>query len=390
MTQGESNVVAGVDISRFPTPCFVVNLEALESNLRLLNSVQTRTGAKVLLALKGFAMFPVAKLVAQYLSGTTASGLHELLMGANEFGGESHVFSPSFDERDFPQIVAKANHIVFNTPAQWQRFRRFVREAGRTIDCGIRVNPEYSEIEVPLYNPCYANSRLGTPLASFREADLEGITGLHFHTMCEQGAETLVRTLKHVEERFGGFIRKQCRWVNFGGGHHITRPDYNVDLLCETIIDFRKRYNNIEIYLEPGEAVALNTGVLVAQVLDTLSNGMDLAILDTSASTHMPDVLEMPYRPNIVGAKMPNELPFTYRLGGLTCLAGDVIGDYSFAHPLRPGDRLVFLDMAHYSMVKTTTFNGVKLPSIGTYDPRSGEARVVREFGYEEFRRRLG
>ncbi len=387
-------LVAGIDISKFPTPCFVVNLEALENNLKRLDEVQKRTGAKVLAALKGFAMHPVAPLVMKYLKGTTASGLHELIHGAKEFGGEAHVYCPAFDERDFGKICDLAHHIVFNSPNQWKRFRGAVenhsKASGKKISCGIRVNPEYSEIETDLYNPCFKHSRLGTTLANFNEALLDGIEGLHFHTLCEQNSDTLARTLPHVEEKFGKFIDSQCHWVNFGGGHHITRPDYNVDLLCETINAFRKRHPYVEVYLEPGEAVALNTGILVTQVLETLDNEMPLAILDTSASTHMPDVLEMPYRPQIVGAGVPGEKSVTYRLGGLTCLAGDVIGDYSFDAPLSPGDKLVFLDMAHYSMVKTTTFNGVKLASLATYDPRSQQAKLIKEFGYEDYKCRLG
>jgi carboxynorspermidine decarboxylase len=383
-------LVAGVDISKFPTPCFVVNLADLERNLQILNSVQERTGAKVLLALKGFAMHPIAPLVMKYLKGTTASGLHELIHGAKKFGGESHVYCPAFDERDFAEICKLAHHIVFNTPKQWQRFRGMVKASGHNPSCGIRVNPEYSEIETDLYNPCFKHSRLGTTLANFDAALLEGIDGLHFHTLCEQNSDTLARTLPHVEEKFGKFIDSQCKWVNFGGGHHITRPDYNINLLCDTINEFKSRHPHVQIYLEPGEAVALNTGILVTQVLETLENNMPLAILDTSASTHMPDVLEMPYRPNIVGAGVPGENKITYRLGGLTCLAGDIIGDYSFSNELNPGDKLVFLDMAHYSMVKTTTFNGVKLASIGTYNPRTGEAKVIKEFGYEDYCCRLG
>lgn len=384
-----AEIAEGIPLKEFPTPSFVVNLELLEKNLKRLRLIQDRTGAKVLLALKGFAMVPVARLVSQYLSGTTASGLHELILGSEEFGGEAHVYSPAFDERDFGEIVARAHHIVFNSPAQWQRFRGIVRGSNRSIHCGIRVNPEYSEVAVPLYNPCYKHSRLGTTLANFSVDKLDGIDGLHFHSMCQQGAATLKRTIEHVEEKFGGFIRSHCKWVNFGGGHHITRSDYDVDLLCQIIDDFRSKYH-VEVYLEPGEAVALNTGILIAQVLDVMHNDMDIAILDTSATTHMPDVLEMPYRPEIVGGDIPGALPQTYRLTGLTCLAGDVIGDYSFPRRLGAGDRLAFTDMGHYSMVKTSTFNGVKLPSICTYDPRTLEAKIHRNFDYDDFRSRLG
>lgn len=383
----QQNFVDGIDINAFDTPCFVVNLAKLEDNLRILDSVQQRTQARILLALKGFAFFPAAQLVMKYLKGTTSSGLHELTLGSRLFGGESHVYCPAYDPRDFDEIVSLADHIVFNTPSQCKRFGAKALRAGRKT--AIRVNPEYSEIEVPMYNPCYAHSRLGTTKSEFDEAELDGVTTLHFHTMCEQGSETLERTVAHIENLFGQFIKSRCESVNFGGGHHITRPGYDIDRLVRCINQFRERYG-VQVYLEPGEAVALGAGVLVAQVLDVMRNGMDIAILDTSASTHMPDVIEMPYRPEIFGAGKPGEFQYTYRLGGLTCLAGDVIGDYSFPEPLRPGTRLVFKDMAHYSMVKTTTFNGVKLPSIASFDPRSGEARVHRAFGFEDYRTRLG
>jgi carboxynorspermidine decarboxylase len=378
-----------VDYGRFPTPGFVVNLEHLEENLKLLNYVKSKSGAKIILALKGFSMFSVAPLVKKYLNGTTASGLHELILGHSEFGGESHVYSPAYDPRDFQEILSRADHIVFNSPSQWKAFKEQVRSYPKEIHTSIRVNPEYSEVEVDLYNPCAPGSRMGTTKANFDEASLDGITGLNFHTMCEQDSYTLERTLAHVEDKFGAFIKSQCKFVNFGGGHHITKEGYDVEHLIATIAAFKKRYPGIEVYLEPGEAVALNTGVLIARVLDTMSNQLNIAILDTSATTHMPDVIEMPYRPRIFGSGEPQEKKFTYRLTGLTCLSGDVIGDYSFDAPLKKDDLLIFLDMAHYSMVKTTTFNGVKLPSISTYDPRSGEHKLVKEFGYEDFKSRL-
>ena len=377
----------GVDVSAFQTPCFVVNLAKLDDNLRILERVQSESGAKILLALKGFAFFPAAQQIMKVLKGTTSSGLHELMLGSSHFGGESHVYCPAYDPRDFDEICRRADHLVFNTPAQWQRFGSEVRRAGKKA--AIRVNPEYSEISVPMYNPCYEFSRLGTTKAQFDPALLEGITTLHFHTLCEQGSETLERTLDKVHTQFGDFIRKQCESVNLGGGHHITRSGYDVDRLIRCVRDVKSRYD-VDVYLEPGEAVALGAGVLVTQVLDVMHNGMDIAILDSSASTHMPDVLEMPYRPEIIGSGAPGEKPFTYRLGGLTCLAGDVIGDYSFDQPLLPGDRLVFTDMAHYSMVKTTTFNGVRLPSIASYDARTGQGTLHRTFGYEDYLTRLG
>ena len=377
------------DYSIFPTPGFVVNLEYLEENLKLLNSVTSRSGAKIILALKGFSMFAVAPLVRKYLNGTTASGLHELMLGSKEFGGECHVYAPAYDPRDFHQILDLADHIVFNSPSQWAAFRDQVIASPKEIQCSIRVNPEYSEVEVDLYNPCAPGSRMGTTKAHFDEKELDGITGLNFHTMCEQDSYTLERTLVHVEAKFGEFIRKKCKFVNFGGGHHITKEGYDVEHLITVIRAFKSRYPGIEVYLEPGEAVALNTGVLIARVLDTMSNNINIAILDTSATTHMPDVIEMPYRPRILGSGEPGEKQFTYRLAGLTCLSGDVIGDYSFDAPLKKDDLLIFLDMAHYSMVKTTTFNGVKLPSISTYDPRTAELTIIKEFGYEDFKSRL-
>jgi len=380
---------AGVDVSQVPSPCFVVNFELLEKNLKKLHEVQKRTGAKVLLALKGYAYTPSATLISKYLSGTTSSGLHELLLAEEFFQGERHVFSPSFDERNFEEICTRADHLVFNTPSQWQRFKPFVEKSGRKIHCGIRVNPGYSEIEVEMYNPCAQNSRLGTPLEEFKPGLLKGIEVLHFHTMCEQGSETLARTLPYIEKHFGDFIRKQCHTVNFGGGHHITREDYNFELLIETINQFKQKYN-VDVILEPGEAIGLNAGVLVSRVLDIQKNGMNLAILDTSASAHMPDVLEMPYKPKIVGAGEPGEFPFTYRLGGLTCLSGDVIGDYSFPYELTPGTELIFLDMAHYSMVKTNTFNGVPLATLAWSDPRQEIFQITKRFDYEDFKVRLG
>jgi len=275
---------------------------------------------------------------------------------------------------------------VFNSFSFWNRYKSRIRSAKKPIRCGIRVNPEHSEVSVPIYDPCGPCSRLGVTRSNFEPRHLEGISGLHFHTLCELNADALARTLPAFEDKFGVFL-KNMEWVNFGGGHHITRSDYNVNLLCELITGFKSRYS-LEVYLEPGEAIALNTGVLIASVLDVFHNGMDIGILDTSASAHMPDVLEMPYRPVIEGAGMPGEYPFTYRLAGLTCLAGDVIGDFSFPKPLSVGNRLVFQDMAHYTMVKNNTFNGVRLPSIGILTA-GGEFRLVRKFGYADYRNRL-
>ena len=274
---------------------------------------------------------------------------------------------------------------MFNSFNQWNKFKYKIKNANKHIECGIRINPEYAEIETDIYNPCFENSRLGTTLDNFLEENLEGIDGLHFHTMCEQNSDTLERTLKVVEDKFGKYL-KGMKWLNFGGGHHITRPNYDVEKLIKCILYMKEKYD-LKIYLEPGEAVALNTGYLVSTVLDTVKNNMDIAIMDTSAACHMPDVLEMPYRPNIINSGMPNEKKYTYRLGGPTCLAGDIIGDYSFEEPLKPGDKLVFCDMAHYSMVKNNTFNGINLPDIVLWGKEG--AKVIKTFDYEDFKRRL-
>lgn len=376
-----------IDFKSLPTPCYIVDEELLRKNLEILNSVQERTGCKILLAEKGFSMFSVFPLIGKYLKGITASSLFEARLGYEEMGKEVHIFSPAYIEEEFDEILRYCDHIVFNSFNQWNKYKDRVKNyKQKKIECGIRINPEYSEIETPIYNPCYENSRLGVTLANFRPDELDGIDGLHFHTMCEQGSDTLERTIKVVDEKFGKYI-KNMKWINFGGGHHITRPGYDIETLVRCIMYFRDKYG-VDVYLEPGEAVALNTGFLVAKVLDIMENGMKIAILDTSAACHMPDVLEMPYRPNIIDSGQPGEYPYTYRLGGLTCLAGDVIGDYSFKEPLKPGDRLVFCDMAHYTMVKNNTFNGVNLPSIVLNSEKEG-IKVIRRFGYEDFKNRL-
>lgn len=376
-----------IDFGALPTPCYIVDERLLKRNLEILDSVQERTGAKILLALKGFSMFSVFPLVGKYLRGITASGLHEARLGYEEMGKEVHIYSPAFIDGDFDEILKYSDHIVFNSFDQWKKFKDRVKNySSKKIECGIRINPEYSEIETPIYNPCYENSRLGTTLKNFRPDELEGIDGLHFHTLCEQNSDTLERTIKVVDEKFGKYIAKM-KWFNMGGGHHITRPDYDIEALVRSILFFKEKYG-VEVYLEPGEAIALNTGYLVTTVLDIMENGMKIAITDASAACHMPDVLEMPYRPNIIGAGKPDEYAHTYRLGGATCLAGDIIGDYSFKEPLKPGDRLVFLDMAHYTMVKNNTFNGVNLPSIAKYSETEG-IKVIKKFGYEDFKTRL-
>lgn len=371
---------------QLPSPCYAVDEEALVENLELLAQVQQRTGCKILLAQKGFAMFALYPLIGRYLAGTAASSLFEARLGREEMGGECHIYSPAYREEEFGAILSYCDHVGFNSVAQYERFKGQVAAAGRPVSCGLRINPEYSEQKHAIYDPCAPGSRLGITAENFPEALPEGIEGLHLHTLCEQNADALEHTLARVVEKFGRHLQG-LRWLNLGGGHHITRPGYDVERLVRCIDILQQKFG-LQVYLEPGEAVALNTGFLLSTVLDTMKNGIDIAILDTSAVCHMPDVLEMPYRPEIIGAGAPGEFPYTYRLGGPTCLAGDVIGDYSFPRPLQPGDRLVFCDMAHYTMVKNNTFNGMNLPAIVLYG-RDGTARVVKTFGYEDFKSRL-
>lgn len=379
---------AKTDLSKIQTPAFVVYEEALEHNLAILQQVMDDSGAQILLALKGFAMHHCFPLLSKTLKGTCASGLHEAMLGRELFPGEVHVFASAFSAADIRAVAPYANHLVFNSISQWQRFGLVARQLNPDIDFGLRCNPEHRETEVDIYNPCAPGSRLGIIADEFDPSALEGISGLHFHTLCQDDADALERTLAAFEEKFGACLAP-LRWVNFGGGHHITRPGYDVARLIRVIRAFRQRHPHLTVYLEPGEAVALNAGILVASVLDiTRNHATENAILDTSASCHMPDVLEMPYRPEIIGAGKPGEKAHTYRLGGLSCLAGDIIGDYSFDHPLAIDDHLVFLDMAIYSMVKTNTFNGVKLPAI-YYGRKDGSLELVKSFGYEDFKGRL-
>ncbi len=379
-----------VDLSQVPSPCHVLHRGLLEKNLRILRSVMDRSGAKIILALKGFAQFSEAKLISKYLVGTTASGIHEALLGREEFCGEVHAYSPAFKDEEFAHLLRVADHISFNSPTQWKRHKAAAQAAGRKLSFGLRVNPEHAEVDVELYNPCAAGSRLGALRSEIKSpADLEGLEGLHFHTMCQQGSDVLERTVAAFEAKFGEFI-PQMKWVNFGGGHHITREGYDLDRLIRVITGFRQRWGqHIQVYLEPGEAIGIGTGVLVGTVLDLVHNGMDIAIIDISATNHMPDTLEMPYRADIMDADLPGKLPHTYRLGSVTCLAGDVIGDYSFPAPLQIGQRLVFMDMSHYTFVKNTTFNGVPLPAIASFDPASGQTHVIRRFGYADYKNRL-
>lgn len=374
-----------MDFQNVKTPCFVVDEKRLTDNLEILKDVSERAGCKILLAQKAFSMFYAYPLISKYLAGTTASGLYEARLGKEKFGGETHVFSPAYREDEFQEILKYADDIVFNSPTQVKKYAQKAKRLGKSV--GLRVNPECSTQEGhAIYDPCSPGSRLGTTLGNFDESILPLLDGLHFHTLCEQNSDDLETTAKAFEEKFGKYL-KGMKWLNFGGGHHITRKDYDREKLISVVKHFREKYD-VEVYLEPGEAVVLNAGFLVSTVLETMNNGMDIAILDTSAACHMPDVIEMPYRPPLMNSGEPNEKAFTYRLGGPTCLAGDVIGDYSFDEPLKEGDRVIFEDMALYTMVKTNTFNGMPLPSI-LYRKSDGEIITVKTFGYEDFVSRL-
>ncbi|KZY39517.1 carboxynorspermidine decarboxylase [Roseovarius sp. HI0049] len=379
---GEAGAFLDFDLSRVPSPCFVVDAAAVERNLAVLAEVSERSGAHVLSALKAFSMFALAPLVRQYLGGTCASGIYEARLGREEYGGEVATFCAGYKDSEIDEIIALSDHVIFNSPAQKARFLAKCQAAGRQV--GLRLNPEHSEGEVEKYDPCAPCSRLGTPVSQLSAEAMEGVDGLHMHTLCEQGVEPLLRTWEAVEPRLQPWL-KGLKWLNFGGGHHITRGDYDRDTLVGFIKNIRETYG-VEVYLEPGEAVALDAGILVGEVLDLPVNGMPLAITDISATCHMPDVIEAPYRPALMGEAEAGQ---TYRLGGPSCLAGDVIGEYTWPHPLKIGDRFAFLDQAHYSMVKTNTFNGVPLPSIALWDSRTDELRMIREFGYEDFRGRL-
>ncbi len=372
--------------TELPTPCFLVDENRLVQNLAVLRDVAERTGAKILLAQKAFSMFSVYPLLREYLTGTTASGLYEARLGHEEFGGETHVYSPAYAEGEFQEILHYADHIVFNSFTQWKAYGSLARAAGKS--CGLRVNPECSTqpAEHAIYDPCSPGSRLGITEENFQPELLNGIDGLHFHTLCEQNADDLVRTVEAFEERFGKYM-EGMKWLNLGGGHHITRDDYDVETLVQCLNYLREKYR-VQIYLEPGEAVVLNAGYLISTVLEVMKNGKEIAILDTSAACHMPDVLEMPYRPPVFRADEPGKKAFTYLLTGRSCLAGDVIGEYSFDNTLRPGDQVVFEDMALYTMVKTNTFNGVPLPLIAVRRA-DGTDEAVRMFGYEDFKNRL-
>ena len=376
-----------MDYRDLPSPCYVVDEENLQRNLSILKSVQERTGAKILLALKGFAMHRVFPFLKTKLNGTAASSVNEAKLGRELFGGELHVCSPAYNEADLDELLPLMDHLVFNSVPQLRRHQaRVASFSERKVSIGLRINPEYSEVNTTLYNSCGPDSRLGVRRDQLNGVDLNPVEGFHFHTRCEQNSDTLERTIQVVEKNFLEFFGG-LRWFNFGGGHHISRADYDLDRLCRVIKTFQSRHG-LQVYLEPGEAIALNAGILIGSVLDIIDDKIPNVILDVSATAHMPDVLEMPYRPEIRDASPPGEKAYTYQLGGLTCLAGDRIGKYSFAAALILGDRLIFEDMAHYTMVKNAMFDGVRLPAIALRRT-SGDFEVVRQFNYEDYRDRL-
>ena len=377
-------------IHEIPTPAYVLDEEKLKKNLEILKSVSQRAGCKILLAQKAFSMFCEYPLIGQYLAGTTASGLYEARLGYEKMGRENHIFSPAYRESEIDEIAEICGHIIFNSFSQLRKYKEKCR--GKA-SIGLRINPECSTQEGhAIYDPCAPGSRLGIPFETFqREITaepklLEGVEGLHFHTLCEQNADALKKTLEAVEAKFAPYL-SQMKWLNMGGGHHITREDYDVECLIRCVRHMKETYG-LEIYLEPGEAIALNAGYLVTEVMDVVENGIKILILDASAACHMPDVLEMPYRPPLKGSGLSGEKKYTYRLSSCTCLAGDVIGDYSFDREIHPGDRLYFEDMAIYSMVKNNTFNGIGLPCLAVMDEEKN-CRVIKEFGYRDFKERL-
>lgn len=388
---GGGKEVGRVRIEDVPTPCYVVDEKKIRCNLSILRSLEEEAGCRVLLAQKAFSMYSLYPLIGSYISGTAASGLFEARLGREEMGGEVHVFAPAYKDADMEELSKICDHVVFNSLSQYERHLEAARANGAKI--GLRVNPEHSTQKgTPLYDPCAPHSRLGITRGQMREHVSragrfpEGVTGLHFHTLCEQDAGDLVETFAAFEEGFGRYMGN-IGWLNLGGGHHITREGYHMEALVGMIRRIREKYG-VDVYLEPGEAVALGAGYLVAEVCDIVHNGMDILILDASASCHMPDVLEMPYRPPLRGGYTPGEKPYLYRLASITCLAGDVIGDYSFECPVSVGDRLIFEDMAIYTMVKNNTFNGIPLPAIALMG-EDGDVRIVREFGYGDFKGRL-
>lgn len=374
-------------MQNLPTPCYVIYEGQLRKNLEVLKALREETGCRILLAQKAFSCFYEYPMIREYLDGTAASGLFEARLGHEEMGKETHIFAPAFKDAEFGAVTDICSHVVFNSFAQLEKYRKVCEEKG--VNVGIRVNPECStQRDHAIYDPCAPGSRLGVTIKNFKEEWLPKISGIHFHTLCEQNSDALERTLLAVEEKFGAYLRSgHIKWLNMGGGHHITRADYDLDTLKRCIRRMQDTYG-VTVYLEPGEAVALNAGCLVTEVMDIVENGVTTLILDASATCHMPDVLEMPYRPPLRDSGRPGEKSFEYRLSSCTCLAGDVIGDYSFDHEIHVGDRLYFEDMAIYSMVKNNTFNGICLPSIAVLH-ENGDCEVIKSFGYEDFKMRL-
>ncbi len=378
-----------IDYSKIPSPAYVLEMSLLKRNLELIKSVQDRAGVSIILALKGFAMWRVFPLVAQYLKGATASSLWEARLIFEEMGKKAHTYSPAYLPEDFATILRYSSHITFNSINQYLQYKDQVSAFPEKVSPGIRVNPEYSEVETDLYNPAAPGSRLGEVIDNFKGQLPEGVEGLHFHTLCESSSFELEKVLAAFESRFAPFF-PQLKWVNFGGGHLMTRKDYDTNHLVQLLQDFRRRYPHLEVILEPGSAIAWETGVLVSTVLDIIENrGVKTAILDVSFTAHMPDTLEMPYRPRIIGAdREPVAGKPAYRMGGVSCLAGDYMTEYSFDHELQIGEKIILEDMIHYTMVKTSTFNGVKHPNIDIWH-EDGTLEVVREFGYEDYKNRL-
>jgi len=374
-------------LNQLPSPCWLLEEKRLKENLEILKNIKDKTGVKILLALKGYALWKSFYLVKEYLDGCCASGLNEAKLAYEEFGKEVSTYSPAFKQEEIEQIAKISSHLTFNSMAQLNKFANIAKRHNPNISIGVRVNPQTSVAPVELYNPCGVYSRLGVTKENFKTEVLEQIDGLHFHALCEESVESLEVVLKAFQEQFGEYLGK-LKWVNFGGGHHITKKGYNTEHLIKLINDFKAKYPHLQIYLEPGEAIGWETGVLVATVLDIVENGIKIAILDTSAEAHMPDTIIMPYRAEVRDAKEPNVLTHTYRLAGNTCLAGDIMGDYSFKEPLKIGDKIIFEDQMHYTMVKATTFNGINLPSIAILK-ENGKVEVLREFGYEDFKCRL-
>jgi carboxynorspermidine decarboxylase len=376
-----------IDFSKIPSPCYVLEDSMLRKNLELMQYVQQQAGVEIICALKGFSMYSTFPMVKQYLAGSTASSLHEARLGFEEMGSKAHVYSPAYLEAEFEELMSYSSNITFNSLKQLEKFGATAKANG--ISCGVRINPQYSEVETDMYNPCIAGSRLGMTRDALGQTLPEGVEGLHSHTLCENDSFTLERTLNAIEERFGDLL-PQVKWLNLGGGHLMTKEGYDIEHLIGLLKNLKNRYPNLEIIMEPGSAVGWKTGYLTSTVLDIVdAQGIDVAILDMSFAAHLPDTLEMPYKPKILGAyHEPVEGKPTYRFGGMTCLAGDFYGDYSFDKPLQIGDSIVFDDMIHYTMVKTTTFNGVGLPSIGIW--RENETfELVKSFGYESFKDRL-